>query len=117
MEHFPQEYEFIELFETEPAKLDEDIPFFYNNNTYKLCRPNGNLYFEIEPGSHWSRILWKQDEDLLIDLTFERIKRIEIEKRSGMEFLSLYFDEEQGLRTLLIKTKPEISIIWGTLRD
>ncbi len=45
---FPQEYEFIELFETEPTKLDEVVPFFYNNKTYKLCRPNGNLFFEID---------------------------------------------------------------------
>lgn len=116
MEPFPQEYEIMELFETEPTKLDEEVSFFYNNNTYKLCRPNGNLYFEIEPGSHWTRIAWKQEGDLVIDLILEKVKGIEIEKRSGKEFLKVYFDEEQGLRTLVIKTKPEISIIWGTLR-
>jgi len=117
MEPFPHEYEFIELFETESAKLDEHVPFFYNNNIYKLCRPNGNLYFEMEPGSHWTRIAWKQEENLLVDLVLENVKGMEIEKRSGKEFLHLYFDEGQGLRPLIIKTKPDISLIWGTVRD
>src|SRR5262245_39632209 len=115
MEPFPQEFEFIELFETEPTKLEEGMPFFYNNNIYKLCRPNGELYFEIEPGSHWTRIAWKQDGNIIIDLILESIKGIEIEKRSGKEFIHLHFYEEQSLRPLIIKTKPDISIIWGTV--
>ncbi|MCM3127555.1 hypothetical protein M3625_07325 [Paenibacillus sp. MER 78] len=117
MEPFPQEHELMELFESEPTKLDEEVPFFYNNNTYKLCRPNGELYFEIEPSHRWSRVVWKQGTASLVDLTLENIKGIDIEKRSGMEFMNFYFDEEQGVRTLLLKTKPAISVIWGTLSD
>ncbi|MBD3922924.1 hypothetical protein H8B09_29725 [Paenibacillus sp. PR3] len=117
MKPFPEEYEFIELFESEPKILDEKVPFFYNNNIYKLSRPNGELYFEIEPGSHWTRIAWKQADQILIDLTLENVKGIEIEKRSGNEFLQLFFDEDQGLKPLIIKTKPEFSMIWGTIRE
>ncbi|MDQ0090339.1 hypothetical protein J2T12_003753 [Paenibacillus anaericanus] len=34
MNPFPEEYEFIDLFESEPKKLDEEVPFFYINNVY-----------------------------------------------------------------------------------
>lgn len=80
MNPFPEEFEFIDLFETEPTMLDEQVPFFYNNNIYKLKRTNGEIYFEMEPGSHWTRIAWKQNDLTLIDLTLENIKGIEIEK-------------------------------------
>lgn len=117
MKPFPEEYELIDLFESEPARLDDQVPFFYTNNTYRLCRTNGELHFAIEPGIHWSSIVWKQAENIIVDLILENVKGIEIEKRSGKEFLHLYFYEDQGIRPLIIKTKPEISIVWGTIRD
>ncbi|KRE30266.1 hypothetical protein [Paenibacillus sp. Soil522] len=117
MNPFPEEYEFIELFESLPEQLDKSVPFFYNNNVYKLSRSNGDLFFEMEPGSHWSRVAWKQAESFLIDLTLDNIKGIEIEKRNGNEYLHFYFYENQGLKPLIIRTKPEISMVWGTTRD
>lgn len=74
MNPFPKEYELVEIFESEPAKLDDAVPFFYNNNVYRLYRPNGELHFEIEPGSHWTRIAWKQFDSILVDLTLEILK-------------------------------------------
>lgn len=88
--------------------------FFYKNNIYKLKRPNGEIYFEMELGSHWARISWKQNDLTLIDLTLENIVGIEIEKRNGREYLVLNFHEDYCLKPLLIKTKPEISFVWGT---
>jgi hypothetical protein len=58
MNPFPEEYEFIDLFETYPNVLDPDSPFFYNHLTYKLERENGTIYFGLEPGCHAARFFW-----------------------------------------------------------
>jgi len=112
---FPEEYEFIDLFETEPNVVDPDAPFFYNHLTYELERTNGIIRFELEPGCHAARFIWKDYHGkALVDLDLRNIKGIEIEKRNGNEFIRFLFHHDQELKDLIIKTKPEISVIWGT---
>jgi hypothetical protein len=115
MKPFPEEYEFIDLFETEPNTLDPDSPFFYNHLTYKLQRANGIIYFGLEPGCHAVRFIWKDNNDkTIVDLDLRSIKGIQIEKRNGNEFIHFSFHEDRELKDLIIKTKPEISVVWGT---
>ncbi|WP_239614578.1 hypothetical protein [Cohnella mopanensis] len=115
MKPFPEECEFIDLFETEPHLLDPDSPFFYNHLTYMLERANGIIYFELEPGCHSATFIWKDKNDkTIVDLDLRNIKGLEIEKRNGLEFLRFLFHEDQELKDLIIKTKPEISVLWGT---
>lgn len=114
---FPEEYELLDLFESEPIIYDLSTPFFYNNLIYKLIRSNGTLKFEVEPGSHWARVTLTQGEIDIIDLELNHIKSVEIEKRNNQEFIHLSFHKDQDLKKLVLKTKPEFSMTWGTDRD
>jgi len=35
MNEIPEEYELMSFFEVEPKKRDVEVPFYYNNLTYK----------------------------------------------------------------------------------
>lgn len=117
MNPFPEEHELISLLESEPLIYDQQVPFFYNHLTYSLTRSNGTLHFEIEPGSQWARIIWKQEESIVVDIELESIQGLEIERRNGQEFMHFIFYEDQRLKKLILKTKPMFSLSWGTERD
>ncbi|WEK56060.1 MAG: hypothetical protein P0Y55_08435 [Candidatus Cohnella colombiensis] len=117
MNPFPKEHELIDVFESEPKIKDNETPFYYNHLEYLLTRDNGSLQCELEPGIHWARVIWKQKDETLVDLELESIKGIEIEKRNGKEFIHFIFYEGNGIKNLIVRTKPNFSISWGTLRE
>ncbi len=116
MNPFPREDELLSIFESEPIVLDKELPFYYNHLIYQLRRNNGELYVEIEPGMHWSRMIWKQEGKTIIDLELENIKGLQIERRNENEYLHYLFREETEFKTLIVKTKPTFSMAWGTAK-
>lgn len=49
MNPFPEDYELISIFESEPKLLDEDIPWFYNTLFFRLQRNDDILSCIFSP--------------------------------------------------------------------
>ncbi|MDU0203985.1 hypothetical protein ACYEXS_35290 [Paenibacillus sp. MAH-36] len=114
MEIFPDKHELIGLFECEPQFLDEiDIPEYYNQWRFILKRRTDVLEIEIEPSNCFIHIRWHQENNVLVELTLEKVYGIEIKKQGASEFAQLLF-RDKNLKILTLRTKPYISICWGT---
>jgi hypothetical protein len=111
MNPFPEDYELISIFETEPKLLDDEIPWFYNTLIFKLQRNDDVLSFILSPAYRTISIGLTLSERKIYDLGFENVKGIHIEKNKEIEGLIIEMDDGSAFNTLFIQTKPSITIV------
>lgn len=111
MNPFPEEYELITLFESEPIILDSEFPWYYNYLLFKLIRDGIILDFGMEPACNRINIRMSNErQGTLIEVGYESIRGIEIYKESSTEGL-LLFDGDNLNVTVRLETKPNIKLI------
>ncbi|RSK26280.1 hypothetical protein EJF36_05075 [Bacillus sp. HMF5848] len=113
---FPEEHELIDIFESEPTEIDEDMPWYYNELRFYLKRNENVLEAIISPAISDIKLRWHNQKHILASLHLEDVKGIKIEKKDGTESLCIMF-EDLLVKDLIITTKPYISISWGTNRN
>ncbi|OAB38575.1 hypothetical protein PMSD_06045 [Paenibacillus macquariensis subsp. defensor] len=112
MKIFPEDYELITLFESNPVTLDDEIPWYYNVLFFKLSRDDLNLEVSIEPACNRMNIrLSNGKERTLFDIGFDEIIGIEMFKDSYSEGLLIILDETDSNITIRLETKPYIKVI------
>lgn len=116
IELFPDDYELIDIFESEPIKLNEDMPWYYNELRFVLKRNENDLEITISPSISEIKIRFHNEKYLIASLHLEDVKGLTIEKENHSESLRILF-EDSLVRDLIVTTKPYISISWGTYRD
>src|SRR5690348_12539032 len=111
MHLFPEEWELLWLFESEPTVLDNGVPWQYNTLTFETRRGDEYLKCEIDPKCEIVRLYWSRKgvELLTLDLIFVRGLRVETGK--GRDMLIAYF-REPYLGHLELQMKPTISLRW-----
>lgn len=115
MNPFPEEYELISLFESEPQLMDEDIPWFYNTLAFKIQRESDILSCMISPAYRSFSIDLTINERKIYSLGFRDVEGLTIEKDKDVERLIVEMNNESTFVTLIIQIKPQIRIL--TTRD
>ncbi len=110
----PELYELEYLFESEATGIEEGIPWVYCGASFKLIRANRMITFSIEIACRCGTITLFVDQNRIIDLKIENIKHIILLKTNESEGIKIEFEDDNYVLPLIINTKPDINILWGT---
>lgn len=114
MNPFPKDYELVELFESEPKILDEEVPWYYNNLFFSLNRNDVTLVCLLQPAYGTISLHLKMNNRPIYDLSLENVAGMEIEKANGKEILKIILNDGNTIKTLLLETKPTIYLMSTT---
>ncbi|MFF3099461.1 hypothetical protein [Viridibacillus arvi] len=116
IETFPEMYELIDILESIPDKLDKDLDWYFNESTFELRRDNEILEVIIEPAINRLRLIWRDEKRIRMELDLEDIVGLAITKNNVEESIQVSFNDSL-MKDFIVKTKPYISVVWGTLQD
>lgn len=111
MPEFPEELDFLSLFECEASMLDnrKDYPFYYNQATYRFSNGDDDFIIELSPSSGEVKIqVIKSDLNRLISLVdLKRVQKLEItaDTKEHASILLMIINEDSQ-QTVKIDFKP-----------
>ncbi len=114
MKIFPEQYELISLFESEPVLIDTSAPWTYNRLEFTRTIGENRIECIIEPSDATLRIRWSQHGMLVIDLDLHKVHGLTVESVNGVDALIADFREGSGVSPLRVQLKPSIHVFWGT---
>lgn len=114
MYSFPNEVDFISLFCVEPTKLDNNIPFYYNESSFRFENQTESFFVSISPsyGDFILEVKSKDNEELIVYNSFKAVKKLEIlsDTRDAAKIL-LILERDPYITTVEITFKPKFSFI------
>ncbi len=113
MNPFPEEWELLALFESEPTIADRDVPWFYNRLTFETKRGTDEVRCAIEPGQETLEINWRQNGKEKLRLELHWVNGLRVFTGGGKDYLVASF-RNNHLYPLEFHLKPGISLRWGT---
>ena len=113
MDDFPELYELLGFFESEPEFTDRDVPWFYNRITYRTSRGESKIYCSIEPGYGILILVWEKDGELVTSLNLEGITSLKVQTEKGVEKIIAKFRSSSELLDFEFQLKPSIHVKWG----
>ena len=116
MDPFPEEWELISLFETEPRELDPGIPWAYNNLTFETERGSNRILCVIEPGYERLDFTWWHNDTKHLALKLYWVSGLTVITGGGCDYLVASF-RNPFLSQLRLQLKPTIECEWGTTND
>ncbi|URT71574.1 hypothetical protein [Cytobacillus firmus] len=109
---FPEENDFLSLFECEPTLLDttsKDLPFYYNEATYRFSNGEEDFIVKLSPSYSEVEIQVTQSisNRLLSILDLKRVKKFEItaDKKERASILLTVINEDSQ-QSIEIDFKP-----------
>ena len=78
MRPFPDDYELIGFFESEPEVLDPNVPWAYNELKFESKASNGVLHTVMQTGTEVLELKWYQDDQLIVYLDLVGVSQLEI---------------------------------------
>lgn len=112
MDTFPEEYELIGFFESEPEVTDRDVPWFYNHLTFKTQRGEDSIVCEIEPVYGQIDLTWRRSNQEIATFALKDISELYINPGPGEEFLTAKFKNKYIL-DFEFYLKPQVRVQWG----
>ncbi len=116
MKPFPEEYQFLEFFDSEPKLYDADVPWFYNHLSFYYEKENETIICDIEPAYNEIKISWFQKERLKGKFIINEVKGLEIEGTKN-QTLIVSFHEDKNISLFKLRLKPYVQIEWGIEKD
>ena len=116
MDPFPEEWEFVSLFETDPHILDPDLPWRYNTLTFDTTRGADRILCTIQPGYEQLDFSWWHAEIRHLHLELRWVCSLTVTSDADAEYLLAEF-RDSHLRTLRIQLRPTIHCEWGTTNE
>jgi len=113
MNPFPEVWELLALFESEPTISDRDVPWFYNCLTFETKRGSDHVRCEIEPGYGILNINWWHSGKEKLTLELHWVDGLRVVTGGGIDYLVATF-RDQFLYDLEFHLKPEIRLRWAT---
>lgn len=113
MDPFPEEWQLLSFFESEPDVLDAGVPWAYNTLTFRTQRGPNQIQCRIEPGYETLRFTWSVDDSELMDLQLRWVSGIVIATGGGEEVLTGWFRSEEVM-PFVLRLKPAVHVHWGT---
>jgi hypothetical protein len=114
---FPEQYELIALFESEPVLTDAKVPWTYNHLRFTRAIGDNTVDCAIEPGSETLRFRWLQHGAEVLDLDLRGVSGVTVECESGREALVAHFRKDRGVWPVRIQFTPAIHVSWGTTQE
>lgn len=109
---FPDENDFLSLFESEPMLLDtttKDLPFYYNEATYRFSNGQEDFVIKLCPsyGEVKIQVSMHSSNRLLSLLELKRVEKLEItsDKKERTSVL-LTIDNEDSQQMIELDFKP-----------
>ncbi|MCU0392355.1 MAG: hypothetical protein MUE81_14660 [Thermoflexibacter sp.] len=114
MDIFPEQYELIWLFESEPQLSDNDdsISIYYKPFTYQLTRNNFSICCTFLLSYGDLDLLISHEGNTIVDLHLTSAIAIRVRKDNGKELLEVDFRHETTMKTLYLYLKPHIYVSW-----
>lgn len=116
MNPFPEEWELLSLFESEPKVSDRDVPRFYNRLIYETTRDRDRVRCEIEPAYDTLKITWWHAGQEKLKLELHWVLGLRVVTGRGIDYLIASF-RDPFLCDLEFHLKPEICLRWATSTD
>jgi len=110
---FPELYELLGFFESEPKLTERDAPWYYNRLTYRTTRGNDKIYCAIEPGYGQIVLIWEKSGVLVASLNLEYVNGLKLIAEKGSEKMVVSFRKSTKLLDFELQLKPSIHIKWG----
>lgn len=115
---FPEENDFLSLFECEPSLLDtnaKDVPFYYNQATYQFSNGEEDFIVTLAPsyGEVKIQVTQRTSNQLLSLLDLKRVDKFEItadKKETSSVLLTVLKEDSQ--QTIEIDFKPKFKLIF-----
>jgi len=105
---YPEEFELMAVFETEPVLLDRDVLFHYNKSTYKyINREREEIIFSITPYYNEVKINVSKENFEIASLSFQNIISFSILSDNRVEKRIMLTGENYALK---VQLKPKYSI-------
>ena len=117
MSPFPDEYELISLFESEPVLADAKVPWTYNHLRFTRTIGESTVECVIEPGYETLKFRWVQSGTEVVSLDLHWVSGITVECEGGREALVAQFRERHGVLPVRIQLAPTIHVSWGTTQE
>jgi hypothetical protein len=113
MEPFPDEWELLSLFESEPTIAEHGVPWTYNTLTFETERGADFVRCVIQPGYETLTVSWwhKGNEKLALDLNW--VTGLRVVTGVGVDYLVAKF-RDQYVCDLEFHLKPVIKLRWAT---
>src|SRR5208283_956792 len=105
---FPEKWELVSFFESEPEVLDPGQPWMYNKLTFKYQKEEHILHAVIRPSYGDFRFKYFLKNILIFDVDFHWVDECKRFCEGGKEFLLLRFSKTAKLSDTMIFTKPNI---------
>ena len=112
MNPFPEQYELIGFFESEPYVTDRDVPWFYNRLTFKTQQGEDSIVCEIEPGYGEIDLTWRKLHHEIAIFSLRDISALYIKLGPGDEFLTAKF-KNKDILDFVLYLKPQVRVQWG----
>lgn len=115
---FPEENDFLSLFESEAILLDtttKDLPFYYNEATYRFSNELEDFFVKISPsyGEFKIQVSQRNSNRLISILDLKRIEKFEItadKKEQASVLLTIVNEDSQQM--IEIDFKPHFKQIF-----
>ena len=113
MNPFPEEWELLSLFESEPTSIDRGVPWFYNCLIFETTRDQDHVRCELEPGYEILRLRWWHGSQERLALDLHWVHSLRVVTGGGRDYLIAAFRDEH-LLDLEFHLKPVVCLRWGT---
>jgi hypothetical protein len=112
MNPFPDDWQLIGLFESEPALLDPGLPWVYNRLTFQTQRGCDRIVSEIEPASEILTIRWWHQGELRLNLDLRWVSSLTV-CLEGKDALIANFRGGVCLDPLELQLRPRLLLSWS----
>ncbi len=108
---FPEEFELMSLFESEPELLDgSDKPWIYNEVKFTAIRGDDKIVVQIYASFGQLSISWEKNGNQQLRIKLIELDKITVEKQYRDEFLTAVGTYADKSVLLKLRLKPSISV-------
>lgn len=110
---FPDNWELINFFESEPEVLDPGSPWLFNTLEFRYRNRDERILARIRPSYGEFNFKYYRADDAVIDLELHWIDACRILKEREKEYMLLRFLPKARMKDFLLFLKPGIRCIGG----
>lgn len=109
---FPEDFELLSIFESEPEVLDVDAPWFYNTLTYRGERDGLKYMIKLSPAYGELEVRIGDSTHLITHLSITSVSALRLHEGHGDAVLMASFPPDSGRGILKIRVRPRLSVEW-----
>jgi hypothetical protein len=112
MNPFPADHELLSIFCSEPEILDADVPWFYNELTFRGNCDGLDYLVKISPADGELEIRIGQPSNPITHLSVTDVTGLLLHESHNEAVMMATFPQDSGRGILKFRLKPALSIEW-----